>query len=211
MVTNMNNTVLGFKHFLGRQYSDPYVQKELKNIPYRVESCTDGGIGIRINYLDGEHVFAPEQITAMLFTKLKDTAATALQTQINDCVITVPSFFTNSQRKALLDSASIAGLNVLRLLNETTATALIYGFYKNDFPALEEKPRNVIFVDCGHSALQVSACAFNKGKLKMLSSASDLVGGRDIDNVLAQHFSNEFVTKYKIDPRTNKRFVFFLI
>lgn len=165
----------------------------------------DGSIGIRVNYMDEEQLFSPEQITAMLFTKLKFDSGTALQTQIYDCVITVPSYFTNSERKALHDAAGIAGLNCLRLVNETTATALSYGFYKQDLPAPEEKSRNVIFVDFGHSAIQISACAFNKGKLKMLAAASDRVGGRDVDFMLADHISKEFIQRYKIDPRTNKK------
>lgn len=181
------------------------VQNELHSIPYRVEETPNGSIGIRVNYMDEEHVFSPEQITAMLFTKLKVDATAALQTQIYDCVITVPSYFTNAQRKALLDAAGIAGLNCLRLVNETTATALSYGFYKQDLPPPEEKSRNVIFVDFGHSAIQISACAFNKGKLKMLAAASDLVGGRDVDLMLADHISKEFVQRYKFDPRTNKK------
>ncbi|EJY57568.1 AAEL017315-PA [Aedes aegypti] len=204
-VTNMNNTIGGFKRLLGRKYNDPHVQNELRKIPYKVEPRPDGGIGIRVNYQDEECVFSPEQITAMLFTKLKDDSFKELKTQINDCVITVPSYFTNAERQALLDAAGICGLNVLRLMNETTATALSYGFYKQDLPAPEEKARNVIFVDCGHASLQVSACAFHKGKLKMLASCADQVGGRDFDYALAEHFSNEFQTKYKIDPRTNKR------
>lgn len=190
---------------LGRKFKDPVVQKELLSIPYRVEELPNGSIGIRVSYMDEEHVFSPEQITAMLFTKLKVDAAVALQTQIYDCVITVPSYFTNAERKALLDAAGIAGLNCLRLVNETTATALSYGFYKQDLPALEEKARNVVFVDFGHSSIQVSACAFNKGKLKMLAATSDLVGGRDVDLMLAEHFSKEFITKYRMDPRTNKK------
>lgn len=190
---------------LGRKFKDPVVQKELQSIPYRVEELPNGSIGIRVSYMDEEHVFSPEQITAMLFTKLKVDAAVALQTQIYDCVITVPSYFTNAERKALLDAAGIAGLNCLRLVNETTATALSYGFYKQDLPALEEKARNVVFVDFGHSSIQISACAFNKGKLKMLAATSDLVGGRDVDLMLAEHFSKEFVTKYRMDPRTNKK------
>lgn len=190
---------------MGRKFKDPVVQNELKSIPYRVEELPNGTIGIRVNYMDEEHVFSPEQITAMLFTKLKVDATAALQTQIYDCVITVPSYFTNAERKALLDAAGIAGLNCLRLVNETTATALSYGFYKQDLPAPEEKSRNVIFVDFGHSAIQVSACAFNKGKLKMLAATSDLVGGRDVDIMLADHVSKEFVQRYKLDPRTNKK------
>lgn len=79
----------------------------------------------------------------------------------------VPSFYTQAERKALLDAAHVAGLNVLRLFNETTSTALAYGIYKQDLPNTDEKPRNVVFVDCGHSSLQVFAAAFNKGKLKV--------------------------------------------
>lgn len=203
MVTNMKNTISDFKRLLGRKFNDPHVQNELKTIPYRVEPRSDGGIGIRVNYLDEEQVFSPEQITAMLFTKLKETSSHALQAQVNDCVIAVPIYFTNAERKALLDAAAICGLNVLRLMNETTATALSYGFYKQDLP--EDKPRNVIFVDCGHASLQVSACAFNKGKLKMIASAWDQIGGRDFDYVMADYFVKEFQDKYKINAKSNPR------
>lgn len=151
----MKNTISDFKRLLGRKYKDPKVQHELKFIPYRTEERPDGGIGIRVNYLDDEHVFSPEQLTAMLFTKLKETSESALGAQVNDCVIAVPISATNAERVALLDSANIAGFNVLRLMNETTAVALSYGFYKQDLPALEEKPRNVIFVDFGNASLQV--------------------------------------------------------
>lgn len=98
------------------------------------------------------------------------------------------------------------GLNVLRLFNETTATALSYGIYKQDLPAPEEKPRHIIFVDCGHSSLQVSAVAFHKGKLKMLATASDAnLGGRDFDLLIADHFCKQFQTKYNIDAKSNPR------
>ena len=103
----------------------------------------------------------------MLFTKLKDISETALQTVVNDCVISVPSYYTQAERQALLDAAKIAGLNVLRLFNETAATALCYGIYKQDLPAVEAPPRNVVFVDCGYASLQVCICAFHKGKLKV--------------------------------------------
>lgn len=206
MVTNMKNTIYGFKRLLGRKFNDPHVQQELKYLPYRAVPQQNGSIGIKVSYLDEEHVFSPEQITAMLFTKLKDISENALKTKVNDCVISVPSFFTNAERRSLLDAAAVAGLNVLRLMNETTATSLAYGIYKQDLPAPEEKPRNVVFVDCGHASLQVSACAFNKGKLKMLASASDpQLGGRDIDLILAEHFSNDFQARYRIDPRSNPR------
>lgn len=201
----MKNTVGNFKRLLGRKYNDPQVQKELKNVPFRAESRPDGSIGIRFSYLDQDHVYSPEQVTAMLFTKLKETSEVALKKPIKDCVLTVPSFFTNSERAALIDAANIAGLNILRLLNETTATALLYGFYKTDLPAPDEKPLNVVFVDFGHSQLQVSVCAFNRGKLRMICSAWDQIGGRDIDAILAEHFANDFQKKYKVNARQNPR------
>ncbi|KAK6630381.1 hypothetical protein RUM44_005048 [Polyplax serrata] len=206
-VTNMKHTIVEFKQLLGRKFKDPYVQQELQYLPYTVVPNQDGSVGIKVNYLNEEHVFTPEQITAMLFTKLKEIAESALRTKVNDCVISVPSFYTQAERKALLDAAHIAGLNVLRLFNETTSTALAYGIYKQDLPNAEDKPRNVVFVDCGHSSLQVFAAAFNKGKLKMLASTSANLGGRDFDRILAEHFSKEFVSKYKIDPRKNARHV----
>ncbi|XP_017137802.1 heat shock 70 kDa protein 4 isoform X2 [Drosophila miranda] len=202
-VTNMKNTVGGFKRLLGRKFNDPHVQHELTSIPARVEARADGSIGFKVNYLEEDQHFSPEQLTAMLFTKLKETSAAAMQTQVNDCVIACPIFFTNAERRALLDAAQIAGLNVLRLLNETTATALAYGFYKNDL--FEEKPKNVIFIDFGHSALQVSACSFTKSKLKMLASTWDQIGGRDFDLAMAEYFSKEFQERYKINAKTNAR------
>ncbi|CAG9766599.1 unnamed protein product [Ceutorhynchus assimilis] len=205
-VTNMKNTVYGLKRLLGRKFRDPHVQQEMQWLPFNILEEKNGNIGIKVNYLNEEHIFSPEQCLAMLLTKLKDTASVALQTPINDCVISVPSYFTNNERKALLDSASISGLNVLRLFNETTATALSYGIYKQDLPAPEEKPRNVIFVDCGYASLQVFACAFHKGKLKMLATSSDpYLGGRDVDRLLADHFCAEFQKKYHIDAKNNAR------
>lgn len=153
-----------------------------------------------------EHVFTPEQITAMLFTKLKEGSETALQTAVNDCVISVPSYYTQNERHALMDAAKIAGLNVLRLFNETTATALTYGIYKQDLPAPETPPRNIVFVDCGYASLQVSVCAFHKGKLKMLATGFDSnLGGRDIDIILANYFCKDFLARYKIDAHSNPR------
>lgn len=204
-VTNLKNTITDFKRFVGRKYKDPAVQKELKFTPYRTEERPDGSVGIRVNYQDEEHVFSAEQITAMLFTKLKETSESALGAQINDCVLAVPISATNAERVALLDAANIAGFNVLRLMNETTAVALSYGFYKQDLPAIEEKPRNVIFVDFGNASLQVSAVAFNKNKLKMLCSAWDQIGGRDFDVILANYFAEDILARYKVDGRKNPR------
>lgn len=206
MVTNMKNTIHGFKRLLGRSIDDPFVEEERKHLPFNVVKCDNNKIGVSVNYLNEQHSFSVEQITGMLLTKLKEISEISLKTKVNDCVISVPSYFTNAERKALLDAASIAGLNVLRLFNETAATALSYGIYKQDLPNPEEKPRNVVFVDCGYTSLQVFACAFNKGKLRMLASTFDSqLGGREFDYILAEHFSKDFKSRYNIDPRTNPR------
>lgn len=204
-VTNMKHTISNFKRLLGRKFNDPNIQDDLKSLPYRVESRSDGGIGIRVSYMDQEHIFSPEQVTAMLFTKMKETCETALKKPMKDCVLTVPSFFTSAERSALIDAAHIAGLNILHLLNETTAVALLYGFYKTDLPAPDDKPTNIVFVDFGQSQLQVSICAFNRGKLKMVCSAWDQIGGRNIDAILAEVFADEFQKKYRVNAKQNPR------
>uniref|UniRef100_A0A674MC70 Heat shock protein 4b n=1 Tax=Takifugu rubripes TaxID=31033 RepID=A0A674MC70_TAKRU len=120
--------------------------------------------------------------------------------------IKVPSYYSDAERRSVLDAAQIAGLNCLRLMNETTAVALAYGIYKQDLPAPEEKARNVVFVDVGHSGYQTSVCAFNKGKLKILSTASDPeLGGKDFDEALVKHFCEEFGNKYKLDVKSKPR------
>uniref|UniRef100_A0A671TU39 Heat shock protein 4a n=1 Tax=Sparus aurata TaxID=8175 RepID=A0A671TU39_SPAAU len=120
--------------------------------------------------------------------------------------IKVPSYFTDAERRSVMDAAQIAGLNCLRLMNETTAVTLAYGIYKQDLPAPEEKPRIVVFVDVGHSGYQVSVCAFNKGKLKILATAFDPeLGGNDFDTILVNYFCEEFGKKYKLDVRSKPR------
>ncbi|XP_071593246.1 heat shock protein 105 kDa isoform X3 [Heliangelus exortis] len=166
----------------------------------------NGGVGVKVMYMDEEHIFSVEQISAMLLTKLKETAESNLKKPVTDCVISVPSFFTDAERRSLLDAAQIVGLNCLRLMNDMTAVALNYGIYKQDLPAPEEKPRIVVFVDMGHSAFQVSACAFNKSKLKVLGTAFDpFLGGRNFDGKLVDYFCAEIKAKYKLDPKSKVR------
>ncbi|XP_039718031.1 heat shock protein 105 kDa [Pteropus medius] len=205
-VTHANNTVSNFKRFHGRAFSDPFIQKEKENLSYDLVPMKNGGVGIKVMYLDEEHLFSVEQITAMLLTKLKETAENNLKKPVTDCVISVPSFFTDAERRSVLDAAQIVGLNCLRLMNDMTAVALNYGIYKQDLPGLDEKPRVVVFVDMGHSAFQVSACAFNKGKLKVLGTAFDpFLGGKNFDEKLVDHFCAEFKTKYKLDAKSKIR------
>ncbi|KAM6911175.1 heat shock 70 kDa protein 4a [Lycodopsis pacificus] len=206
VVTNCRNTVQGFKRFHSRAFTDPYVQSAKSNLVYDLAQMPSGATGIKVMYMEEEKVFSIEQVTGMLLSKLKETAESALKKPVADCVISVPSYFTDSDRRSVMDAAQIAGLNCLRLMNETTAVSLAYGIYKQDLPAPEEKPRIVVFVDVGHSGYQVSVCAFNKGKLKILATAFDSeLGGKAFDDILVNHFCEEFGKKYKLDVKSKPR------
>nr|XP_043905752.1 heat shock 70 kDa protein 4-like [Solea senegalensis] len=206
IVTNCKNTVQGFKRFHGRAFSDPYVQRVKNSLVYDIVQMPTGTAGIKVMYMEEEKVFSIEQVTAMLLTKLKETAESALKKPVADCVVSVPCYYTDAERRSVVDAAQIAGLNCLRLMNETTAVALAYGIYKQDLPAPEEKARNVVFVDVGHSGFQTSVCAFNKGKLKVLATACDPeLGGKDFDEALVKHFCEEFGKKYKLDVKSKPR------
>ena len=205
-VSNFRNTVYGFRQLLGRKFSDPQVQEEIKYFPFTVTSDGNDNIVIKVNYMNDVQSFRPEQMTAVLFTKLKETAEAALKTKIVDCVVSVPSHFTDAERRSLLDVTHMCGLNCLKLMNDTTAAALAYGIYKQDLPEEKEKSRNVVFVNMGYTSLQVCVCAFNKGKLKMLAVSSDpLLGGRDFDRVLRNYFAEDFRQRYKIDVFTKPK------
>ncbi|XP_070769779.1 heat shock 70 kDa protein 4b isoform X2 [Enoplosus armatus] len=206
VVTNCKNTVQGFKRFHGRAFSDPFVQRLKNSLVYDIAQMPAGTTGIKVMYMEEEKVFSIEQVTAMLLTKLKETAESALKKPVADCVVSVPCYYTDAERRSVVDAAQIAGLNCLRLMNETTAVALAYGIYKQDLPAPEEKARNVVFVELGHSGYQTSVCAFNKGKLKILATACDPeLGGKDFDEVLVKYFCEEFGKKYKLDVKSKPR------
>ena len=207
LLTNLKRTVFNFKHLLGRKFKDPYVQEVIKGLPYQISEGQYGEIRIKLAYMDKDRAFTPEEITAMMFTKLKETAEIALSTKVKDIVISVPSYFVDSERRGLLDAASIAGLNVLKLMNDTTATALAYGIYKQDLPPPEEKARNVIFVDVGHVGVQVSAVSFNKGKLTMKACTFDRnnCAGKAFDSALVKYFAEDFKNKTKQDAFSKPR------
>ncbi|TKC35153.1 hypothetical protein EI555_002941 [Monodon monoceros] len=206
VISNAKNTVQGFKRFHGRAFSDPFVEAEKSKLAYDIVQLPTGLTGIKVKYMEEERNFTTEQVTAMLLSKLKETAESVLKKPVMDCVVSVPCFYTDAERRSVMDATQIAGLNCLRLMNETTAVALAYGIYKQDLPALEEKPRNVVFVDMGHSSYQVSVCAFNRGKLKVLATAFDTtLGGRKFDEVLVNHFCEEFGKKYKLDIKSKIR------
>lgn len=145
----------------------------------------------------------------MYLGKLRDIAANELKSPVCDVVIAVPGWFTEVQRRAIYDAALIAGLNPLRLINDSTAVAFSYGITKSDLPELDAPSRNVVFVDVGHSNYSVTIVAYNKGQLVVKSTAYDPhLGGRDIDYALVRHFSTQFKEKYKIDVLSNPKATF---
>ena len=145
----------------------------------------------------------------MYLGKLRDIAANELKSPVSDVVIAVPGWFTEIQRRAIQDAALIAGLNPLRIINDSTAVAFSYGITKSDLPELDQPSRNVVFVDAGHSSFTVTVVAFNKGQLVVKATAYDPhLGGRDIDYALVRHFAEEFKTKYKIDVLSNPKATF---
>jgi len=161
-----------------------------------------------VSYRFEKSKFSITQILGMYLGKLRDIAAVELKNNVTDVVISVPGWFTDIQRRAVIDAAAIANLNVLRLINDTTATALGYGITKSDLPEAEN-PRHVVFVDAGHADFSVAVVAFSKGQLVVKSTAYEQnLGGRDIDYALVEHFAEEFKTKYKIDVMSNPKAVF---
>ncbi|OMO76763.1 Heat shock protein 70 family [Corchorus capsularis] len=196
------STILQVKKFIGRKFSEPDLEKELKLFPFETFEGPDGGILIRLQYMGEAHVFTPVQILGMLLSHLKQIAEKSLQMSVSDCVIGIPSYFTDGQRRAYLDAAMIAGLNPLRLLHDCTATALGYGIYKTDLS--DSRPIYTVFVDIGHCDTQVCIASFETGQMKIISHAFDSrLGGRDFDEVLFNHFASQFREQYNIDVYTN--------
>ena len=165
-----------------------------------------GQVGAEVSYLGKKEQFTATQLVSMFLSKVKATASAELKLPVSDIVIGVPPWFTDVQRRSLMDAAEIAGLKLLRLINDTTATALGYGITKLDLPTGEEKPRRIAFVDIGHSNYTCSIVEYKKGELAVKATAYDRhFGGRNFDKALIDHFAKEFKEKYKIDIHTNPK------
>ncbi|KAG7442655.1 heat shock protein 70 [Guyanagaster necrorhizus] len=206
--SNFRNTIGSLKRLVGRTLNDTDVQDIEKKFINASLVDVQGSVGVDVRYLGEKQSFSATQLVGMYLAKLRDIAANELKTGVTDIVIAVPGWYTDIQRRAVLDAAAIAGLNVLRLINDATAAALGYGITKSDLPE-SDSPRNVVFVDVGHSSLSVAVVAFSKGQLTVKSTAYDRnLGGRDIDYALVKHFSEEFKGKYKIDVMSNPKATF---
>ncbi|XP_028123099.1 heat shock 70 kDa protein 16 [Camellia sinensis] len=201
---NPKSTISQVKRLLGRKFREPCVQDDLRLFPFKTSEAPDGGILIYLQYLGQTDTFTPIQILAMLLAHLKQITEKDIEVPVSDCVIGIPSYFTDLQRHAYLHAAGIAGLKPLRLMHDCTATALGYGIYKTDFP--NSGPCHVVFVDIGHCDTQVAVALFEPGSMKILSHAFDCnLGGRDFDEVLFRYFAAQFKEQYNIDVYSNTR------
>ncbi|BET02662.1 Heat shock protein [Nesidiocoris tenuis] len=198
---NPQNTVFDAKRLIGRKYDDPKIQEDFKHWPFKVvNDCSKPKI--QVEFKGEMKRFAPEEISSMVLTKMKETAEAYLGTQVRDAVITVPAYFNDSQRQATKDAGAIAGINVMRIINEPTAAALAYGLDKN-----LKGERNVLIFDLGGGTFDVSILTIDEGSLfEVKATAGDThLGGEDFDNRLVNHLAEEFKRKYRKDIRNNAR------
>jgi L1 cell adhesion molecule like protein len=197
---NPTNTVFDAKRLIGRRFNDNEVQSDMKHWPFKVIEKS-GKPYIQVEFKGETKDFTAEEISSMVLTKMKDTAEAYLGEKVKNAVITVPAYFNDSQRQATKDAGLIAGLNVLRIINEPTAAAIAYGLDKKS-----EGEKNVLIFDLGGGTFDVSLLTIEDGIFEVKATAGDThLGGEDFDNRLVSHFAQEFKRKYKKDISTNPR------
>merc|ERR1712213_220138 len=198
---NPTNTVFDAKRLIGRKFDDSSVQSDMKHWPFKIANHGSKP-KIEVEYKSESKTFTPEEISSMVLLKMKETAEAYLGHDVNDAVVTVPAYFNDSQRQATKDAGVIAGLNVLRIINEPTAAAIAYGLDKKKGSA----ECNVLIFDLGGGTFDVSILTIEEGIFEVKSTAGDThLGGEDFDNRMVDHFVNEFKRKHKKDMKGNKR------
>ncbi len=199
---NPTNTVFDAKRLIGRRTNDPTVISDMKHWPFDVVDEA-GRPKLKVEYKGEPKTFFPEEVSSMVLIKMKETAESYLGKTITDVVVTVPAYFNDSQRQATKDAGTIAGLNVLRIINEPTAAAIAYGLDKK-----VGGERNVLIFDLGGGTFDVSILTIEDGIFEVKSTSGDThLGGEDFDSRMVNFFIQEFKRKYKKDMSQNKRAV----
>ena len=193
-ITNPENTVFGVKRLIGRKYDSPEVQKDIKILPYKMEKAGNGDVQINLR---GKH-YSPAEISSYILANMKKSAEEYLGEKITDAVITVPAYFSDSQRQATKDAGKIAGLDVLRIINEPTAASLAYG--------MDKKSEEIIAVfDLGGGTFDISILEIGDGVFEVKSTNGDThLGGEDFDLILIDYLADEFQKDQGIDMRNDK-------
>ncbi|KAI9835890.1 MAG: hypothetical protein M1819_001788 [Sarea resinae] len=190
---NPNRTVYDVKRLIGRKYSDKDIQADVKHFPFRVIN-KDGKPSIKVEVSGQDRVFTPEEISAMVLGKMKEIAESYLGKTITNAVVTVPAYFNDNQRQATKDAGIIAGLNVLRIVNEPTAAAIAYGLDKTG------DERQIIVYDLGGGTFDVSLLSIDKGVFEVLATAGDThLGGEDFDQRIINHLAKQYNKKHNVD------------
>jgi len=201
---NPTNTIFDAKRLIGRKFDDQTVQRDIKLWPFNVVKDSGDKPRLEVDFKCEKKSFTPEEISAMILTKMKETAEAHLGHPVKDAVVTVPAYFNDSQRQATKDAGVISGLNVLRIINEPTAAAIAYGLDKKKGNSNGES--NVLIFDLGGGTFDVSILSIEDGIFEVKSTAGDThLGGEDFDNRLVDHFIKEFQRKHKKDISQNKR------
>ena len=202
VVKNPENTIFDSKRLIGRNFNDPIVQKDMKTWPFTIKKDYKNRPKIVVKYQNKNQEFFPEQISGMILSKLKTFASEFLcKREIKDVVITVPAYFNDSQRQSTIDAGKIAGLNVVRIINEPTAAAIAYGLENK----IEEE-KNIIVFDLGGGTFDVSLLTLEDGIFEVKNTNGDThLGGEDFDILLTEFCCEEFKKKYNLDVHKNKK------
>ncbi|KAK6204458.1 78 kDa glucose-regulated protein [Scheffersomyces amazonensis] len=197
--SNTKNTIFDIKRLIGLKYNDKIVQKEIKHLPYGIDK-KDGKPVVKIDFKGEEKVFSPEEISGMILGKMKSIAEEYLGKKVTHAVVTVPAYFNDAQRQATKDAGTIAGLNVLRIVNEPTAAAIAYGLDKTD------GEKQIIVYDLGGGTFDVSLLSIEGGVFEVLATSGDThLGGEDFDFKIVRHLAKVFKKKHGIDITSNAK------
>jgi len=200
--TNPSNTIYDAKRLIGRKFTDATVQADMKLWPFRVFS-KDGKPYLEIEFKGEKKSFAPEEVSAMVLTKMKETAEAYLGKKVNNAVVTVPAYFNDAQRQATKDAGTISGMNVMRIINEPTAAAIAYGLDKKG-----QAEQNILVFDLGGGTFDVSLLTIDNGVFEVIATNGDThLGGEDFDNRIMDFMFKTFKRKYGKDAQKDKRAV----